>query len=266
MGVLFGSYFGMALFPPLWFDYHAAVMGGGTYSAGVITDIYGILMITVYFGISVIGIGLLINWYNRIRQRNWFSLILDKTGILGGWMYGAGVYTAFYFARRDFKTLPDADILVLILGIPAILFFLKPVVGFVLERKHGKGKPFGVFTIIDFIMEWIVEMLEIFSGYLANTLSFLRVAGLGIAHVTLMAAFFEISGISGGASLNVGSLLILILGNTLVIALEGLSAGIQSLRLNYYEFFSKYFSGNGIAYTPISLNQSDNTFNSRGAA
>ena len=42
-------------------------------------------------------------------------------------------------------------------------------------------------------------------------------------------------------------------GNVLVIALEGLSAGIQSLRLNYYEFFSKYFSGSGKAYAPISL-------------
>ena len=41
--------------------------------------------------------------------------------------------------------------------------------------------------------------------------------------------------------------------NDLVIALEGLSAGIQSLRLNYYEFFSKYFSGTGKIYAPVSL-------------
>ena len=45
----------------------------------------------------------------------------------------------------------------------------------------------------------------------------------------------------------------LAIGNVLIIALEGLSAGIQSLRLNYYEFFSKYFSGSGKAYEPISL-------------
>ena len=109
-------------------------------------------------------------------------------------------------------------------------------------------------------MEWIVEILEIFSGYLANTLSFMRVAGLGIAHVSLMIAFFEIArmvGVSEPGSpdtvYSFWSILILIFGNILVIALEGLSAGIQSLRLNYYEFFSKYFSGTGIAYTPISI-------------
>jgi len=106
-------------------------------------------------------------------------------------------------------------------------------------------------------MEWIVEILEIFSGYLANTLSFMRVAGLGIAHVSLMIAFFSIAGMIGGpsGSFTIGSYLVLIAGNVLVILLEGLSAGIQSLRLNYYEFFSKYFSGSGRAYAPVTLHK-----------
>jgi V/A-type H+-transporting ATPase subunit I len=111
---------------------------------------------------------------------------------------------------------------------------------------------------MDFIMEWIVEILEIFSGYLANTLSFMRVAGLGIAHVSLMIAFFTIAEmINPAGGFSIGALIILILGNALVIVLEGLSAGIQSLRLNYYEFFSKYFSGSGRAYNPISLRKKE---------
>jgi len=56
-----------------------------------------------------------------------------------------------------------------------------------------------------------------------------------------------------GGGFTIWSYLILVVGNLLVIALEGLTAGIQSLRLNYYEFFSKYFSGSGKAYEPISL-------------
>jgi V/A-type H+-transporting ATPase subunit I len=104
-------------------------------------------------------------------------------------------------------------------------------------------------------MEWIVEILEIFSGYLANTLSFMRVAGLGIAHVSLVIAFFSIADMLSGpsGSYTIGSYLVLVAGNVLIILLEGLSAGIQSLRLNYYEFFSKYFSGSGRAYAPVSL-------------
>jgi V/A-type H+-transporting ATPase subunit I len=129
---------------------------------------------------------------------------------------------------------------------------LKPVLEYLL---HKPRKPFTLLTPVDFFMEWIVEILEIFSGYLANTLSFMRVAGLGIAHVSLMIAFFTIAGMVGGSSggYNIGSYLVLVAGNALVILLEGLSAGIQSLRLNYYEFFSKYFSGSGRAYAPVTL-------------
>jgi len=97
-------------------------------------------------------------------------------------------------------------------------------------------------------------MLEIFSGFLANTLSFMRVAGLGIAHVSLMIAFYEIAlMVSNDGRLGVLSYVILFFGNVLVILLEGLSAGIQSLRLNYYEFFSKFFQETGYRYKPISL-------------
>ncbi|MFW5768988.1 MAG: V-type ATPase 116kDa subunit family protein, partial [Spirochaetota bacterium] len=238
-----------------WFDYHGAVFGHAS-PAGFVKDIYGILTLTIYFGIAVIGIGLIINWYNRVRRGEWFRLIMDKAGILGGWMYGGGIYTAFYFGNHEFKQLPGGTLLFVLLGLPAIFFVGKPFIEHLREKRHGHGKPFGPFTIIDFFMEWLVEMLEIFSGYLANTLSFMRVAGLGIAHVSLMVAFFEIADMAGGErGVSIGSILILLLGNVLVIALEGLSAGIQSLRLNYYEFFSKYFSGTGIAYTPVSLKQ-----------
>jgi len=70
-----------------------------------------------------------------------------------------------------------------------------------------------------------------------------------------MIAFFSIAGMLAGpgGGFSIGSILVLVAGNLLVIALEGLSAGIQSLRLNYYEFFSKYFSGTGRAYQPVSL-------------
>jgi V/A-type H+-transporting ATPase subunit I len=104
---------------------------------------------------------------------------------------------------------------------------------------------------MNILMEWVVELLEIFAGYLSNTLSFMRVAGLGIAHVCLMIAFASMAGMTDSLVMKG---VILILGNTLVIGLEGLSAGIQALRLNYYEFFTKFFHGTGKLHTPISLN------------
>lgn len=247
-GVLFGSYFGMRWFAPLWFDYHGVVAGHG----GLITDVYGILAITIYFGIAVIALGLVLNWINCVVKGRWLDLIFDKGGLIGGWIYAAGVYAAMYFVRHDYRQLPDSRFLASLIGIPVLVLTLKPVLEYSL---HKPRKPFTLLTPVDLLMEWIVEILEIFTGYLANTLSFMRVAGLGIAHVSLMIAFFSIAEMISGpsGSYTVGSYLVLVAGNVLVILLEGLSAGIQSLRLNYYEFFSKYFSGSGRAYAPVTL-------------
>lgn len=258
-GILFGSYFGVRIFPALWFDFHGIISGHSETPRGLIQDIYDILGITIKFGIAVLGSGLILNWINLVRKKEWLRLVLDKGGILGGWIYGAGVWAAFYFVGHEYKGLPPGSLLFWLLGVPTILLALKgPAEIIHHSRKTGEKKKFGALMIMDCFMEWIVEILEIYSGYLANTLSFMRVAGLGIAHVSLMIAFFQIAGMLGtDGGFSLWSYVILIFGNVLVIALEGLSAGIQSLRLNYYEFFSKYFTGTGKAYRPISLRGRD---------
>lgn len=250
-GMLFGSYFGMGLLPPLWFDYHGIVNGHG--GSGTVRSVYDILGITIRFGMVVLGAGFVINWVNLVRKGEWLTLCLDKAGLVGGWIYGAGAWAAFYYVGTGYRELPPGDLLFFLLGLPTMALGLKAPLEFILERRRG-GKRFKPAMVMDFVMEWIVEILEVYSGYLANTLSFMRVAGLGIAHVSLMTAFFQIARmISPEGPLSPLAILVLVLGNALVIALEGLSAGIQSLRLNYYEFFSKYFNGTGKAYRPISL-------------
>jgi V/A-type H+-transporting ATPase subunit I len=153
---------------------------------------------------------------------------------------------------HGYKKIPPWTTLFLLVGMPAFCLFVKEPYHFFKHRKETSAKTFGVFPIFNFFMEWIVELLEIFSGYLSNTLSFMRVAGLGIAHVCLMMSFFTLADMTSG----VASVLILVIGNVLVISLEGLSAGIQALRLSYYEFFTKFFHGTGKLYAPISLDSS----------
>jgi V/A-type H+-transporting ATPase subunit I len=262
-GVLFGSTFGYTLFRPLWFDFHGIVRGHIRETGSLIHSIFNILAITVYFGIAVIWIGLLFNWVNLIIKKRWTELVLDKGGILGGWIYGGGIYVASYMVRHDYREFPPFTALFLLVGLPALLIVFKGPLHFLRERRES-GKQFGLSTLMTFGMDWAVELLEIFSRYLSNTLSFMRVAGLGIAHVSLMTAFFEIavmvspgaaSGHAGGAT--AAGIIVIVFGNILVMGLEGLSAGIQSLRLNYYEFFTKFFHGTGRLYSPISLKSRD---------
>ncbi|MBN1975350.1 MAG: hypothetical protein JW787_17055 [Sedimentisphaerales bacterium] len=245
-GILFGSYFGKAIFEAVWFDFHGIVSGHPEGNSAV-KDILDILAITLYFGIAVIFVGLLFNWINLIRTRRWMDLFFDKGGVFGAWIYTGGIYIASYMVDNNYKELPSGFIVFMLAGLPALLLFLKEPYHY-LHHKTEKG--FNPLMILNFLMQWLVELLEIFTGYLANTLSFMRVAGIGIAHASLMISFYTIAGMTSG----IYSVIILVLGNILVICLEGLSAGVQALRLSYYEFFTKFFHGTGKLYTPISLN------------
>jgi V/A-type H+-transporting ATPase subunit I len=256
-GLLFGSFFGRPIVPALWFDYHG-VVNGDPRSVGSVRNIYDILGITIKFGMAVLITGFVINWVNLIKSRRWKTLLFDKAGLAGGWVYLAGAWMAFYFVGHAYKALPPMGLLLPLLGVPTILLGFKEPIEYMERRKRGEARPMTIGTILGFLMEWLVGTLEVYSGYLANTLSFMRVAGLGIAHVSLMTAFSQIAAMaSPEGGLSIAGILILVLGNALVIALEGLSAGIQALRLNYYEFFSRYFNGTGRAYKPISFKSAE---------
>jgi V/A-type H+-transporting ATPase subunit I len=247
-GILFGSTFGLELFPALWFPFEAVVAGHAP-SGSLVTDVYGILGITIKFGIVIIYAGLILNWINLTRKRAFLTLVLDKNGIVGGLLFGIGLYMGFGFVNSGYHSFPSQRWIAPAVAISLLGLFLRPFIHAFIEAKESGKRPAIGALVMDGVMEWLVDVLEIFTGYLSNTLSFMRVAGLGIAHASLMESFRQLSGLAGGA----GGLAIFILGNVLVIVLEGLSAGIQSLRLNYYEFFSRYFTGKGVAYRPVGL-------------
>lgn len=247
-GALFGSYFGLPMLPALWFNYEAAVAGHA--EGTLIHDVYGILGITIKFGIIIIYTGLVLNWINLIRKRSYLTLLLDKNGLVGGLLFGIGLYMGFGFVGSGYRQFPQTSWVGPVVTVCLILLFARGFLSYYLSVRKGGAKHEPGKLILDVVMEWLVDVLEIFTGYMSNTLSFMRVAGLGIAHASLMESFKMLSSLVDGF----GGIAIFILGNVLVIVLEGLSAGIQSLRLNYYEFFSRYFTGKGIAYKPVGLN------------
>ena len=96
-------------------------------------------------------------------------------------------------------------------------------------------------------IEGVVEILEIVSSYLSNSVSFLRVGAFALAHAVLGFIIFTMTDLVGGA----GGLAVQILGNAVVIVLEGMIVAIQVIRLQYYEFFSKFFTETGREFTPF---------------
>ena len=75
----------------------------------------------------------------------------------------------------------------------------------------------------------------------------MRVAAFAINHVGLCMAVYILSEMFSSG----GSLLVKIIGNVIVIVLEGLIVAIQVLSLEYYELFSRFYSGDGKEYKPL---------------
>ena len=90
---------------------------------------------------------------------------------------------------------------------------------------------------MDFLLQNVFEMLEYALSYLSNTVSFLRVGAFVLVHAGMMMVVFALA--------NGKNMVVIVLGNILVIALEGLLTGIQALRLQFYEMFSRFLEGDG---------------------
>jgi V/A-type H+-transporting ATPase subunit I len=112
---------------------------------------------------------------------------------------------------------------------------------------HHSSAPFG-----ERLLTVLIETFEIVNGYVASSLSFLRVAAFSLNHVALSLAVFTLADGMG----TMGHWITLILGNIFVIVLEGIIVAIQTLRLEYYEGFSRYFYGDGTPFKPLRVGRS----------
>lgn len=95
----------------------------------------------------------------------------------------------------------------------------------------------------------LIEGLEHVISSVSGTLSFLRVAAFSLNHIALAAVVFSIAAMMD----TFGHWTSIVLGNIFIIVLEGAIVAIQCLRLEYYEGFSRFFSGTGKAFEPIKI-------------
>ena len=76
-----------------------------------------------------------------------------------------------------------------------------------------------------------------------------------MAHAGLIAVVFALAETSSG----IGYWIIIAIGTLIIVVFEGLIVGIQALRLQYYEFFGKFFRGEGRPFTPLRLSNAEET-------
>jgi V/A-type H+-transporting ATPase subunit I len=106
----------------------------------------------------------------------------------------------------------------------------------------------------------VFEVLHNLMNYFTNTASFVRLAAFALVHVALSSTVLLIAGMLG--SLPGGPVFkaaFFAVGNIFIVCLEGLIVFIQVLRLEYYEFFSKFYRGGGNVFKPVTWKK-DRTF------
>jgi V/A-type H+/Na+-transporting ATPase subunit I len=221
-GALYGSVFGFEeLLHPLWM--------------APLSDPNRMLTLALYWGIGFILIATAITIRNRLVEGHVLEALLDGKGLAGMLFYLGVLYGAYQRVAHGRFGLLETVLVIAPLG--AILGY----------KWHENRIPLG-----ERILVVLIEGFETVMAYIANTLSFLRVAAFSLNHVALAIAVFTLANMMG----QTGHWITVVLGNIFILVMEGAIVAIQVLRLEYYEGFSRFFSGDGREYLPLKLRTS----------
>lgn len=239
-GFIFGSIFGYEEVIHKWFGLSEKpidVMHKDTMT--IIYSAVGIGMLLVIFAMGL-------NIYSSIRRGDIGTALFGVNGISGFVFYTSLVIGLVCSMVLGIKIMTPLYIVFLIV-LPLILVFLRePLSKLVMGEKNAMPHKWGEFFVDNFF-----ELFEVCLSYVTNTMSFLRVGAFVLVHAGMMQVVFVLASMFG----TIGSVITIIVGNLLVAALEALLVGIQVLRLEYYEMFSRFYIGDGRPYQPVRVNK-----------
>jgi len=249
-GIYEGSYFGIT-------RWHGEELGHNPLSRHMLIALTGVALA---IGVAVISLGVVLNMINRFRRGDMVGGLLDKFGAAGAVFYWGVLALAMKYAVVQEAGLVW-PVLVAVVVLPLAAVALREPLEFILARRAARGAPHGhaaqEASLVEAVLGSFVDAFEMVIRLAANTLSFVRLAGYAISHAAiLMATFVMVAQVQKAALGPLGDglqVLLIVLGNAVAIALEGTVALVQAVRLEYYEFFGKFFSGSGRAFQPFRL-------------
>jgi V/A-type H+-transporting ATPase subunit I len=218
-GFLYGSLFGYEeILHPLWI--------------APLTDPIYMLKVALFWGVGFIVVVSLISIHNRVVVGQPLEAVFANNGVVSLVFYLSVLFGLGRMQQTgSFGWVPG---LLALAALGALMAF----------KWREVESPLGERALVVFI-----ETLETITGYVSNTLSFLRVAAFSLNHVALAIAVFTLAGMMDTA----GHWITVVLGNVFILVLEGGIVTIQTLRLEYYEGFSRFFFGDGREFEPLRL-------------
>lgn len=235
-GFLFGSVFGFEnILEPIWLHPKEAMT-----QLPFIGNLNTVFVVAVAMGMGIVLMTMVLNVINSLRAHDTEKAYFDTNGIAGIVFYGALTVTVFLYMSGH--ALPATVLLVIMFLIPlCVIFFKEPLTALVEKKAEIMPEEKGMFFVQGFF-----ELFEVCLSYFSNTLSFVRVGAFAVSHAAMMEVVLMLAGAEAGSP----NWLVIIFGNLFVCGMEGLIVGIQVLRLEYYELFSRFYKGTGRAFKP----------------
>ena len=236
-GVLFGSIFGFEdIIDAVWLrpTEHMSQLP-------FIGSLNTVFVVAIAFGMFLILLSMVFHIINAVKSKDKGNALFDTNGVAGFVFYGAVVTVILLYMTGN--PLPATVVLVIMFVVPLLLIAFKEPLCHLMEKK-GKLIEGSVGM---FFTQTFFEMFEVLLSYFSNTLSFVRIGAFAVSHAAMMQVVMMLSGAESGSP----NWIVVILGNLIVMVMEGFIVGIQVLRLEYYEMFSRYYEGSGRKFTPF---------------
>ncbi|MGN0570952.1 MAG: V-type ATP synthase subunit I [Candidatus Fimenecus sp.] len=213
-GVLFGSYFGETWHPILF---------------SPLDDPVKMLIVTLGIGVAHIFTGLIVQIVNSVKAGHWFDAVCDQVSWI---LVISGICMIFLASTRT------VGIVLACIGAAIILF------------TAGRAKK----GVIGKITGGLVGLYGI-TNYLSDILSYSRILALSLATGVVGMVMNMLAGMIQGSVIGfICSILIYIVGHIFNLVLGLLSAYVHDCRLQYIEFYGKFYEGSGRLFKPLSIN------------
>lgn len=249
-GLLFGSVFGFEeLLNPL---YHAIGFADKPIHVLDSDTVMKIIIVSMAIGFLSLSSAMVVNIITSFRRKNLERALFSENGVAGFVFYWAlvlGVVAQIVFEKAVF-TVPYIIGLIIL---PLACIFFKEILGKMIEGKAAKPEKIGEYLIQSFF-----ELFEVLLSLLSNTVSFLRIGAFVLVHSGMMLMIMSLADMMGPPG-SAGYIIMVIFGNIFVSVLETLLVCIHVLRLQYYEMFSRFYSGDGRPFLPIKINYKKNS-------
>lgn len=200
-----------------------------------------VFVVAIAFGMALNLLVMIFNVLNAIKSHDLENGLFSSNGMAGLVFYGFLVLTIVLYMTGH--KVPGNIMMVIFLGIPILMFVFKEPLANLVQKRHKKMEEGKVM----FLVQAFFELFETMLSYFSNTISYVRIGAFAVSHAAMMEVVLMLSGASAGST----NWIVFVLGNILVSGLEGLVVGIQVLRLEYYEMFSRFYKGSGREFKPF---------------